>query len=147
MKKSVYSLALAGLLSIGMAGAAFAQDNAAPPDQGPPPTQDGHGPRRMDPDQQLKRMTKQLDLTADQQTQIKPILVSRDQQIQQLFQDQSAAPADRRGKMKAIQDDSRAKIEAVLNDTQKQKYAQMEQRMHDHMRQPQGGDQGGPPQQ
>ena len=82
----------------------------------------GYGHHGMNPDAQLQHLTKQLDLTADQQAQIKPILESRDQQMKQLWQDQSLAPPDRHTKMKAIQEDSKGKIEAVLNDTQKQKY-------------------------
>jgi len=90
----------------------------------------------MNPEAQLQHLTKHLDLTADQQAQIKPILESRDQQAKRLWQDQSLAQQDRHIKMKAIQEDSKAKIEAVLNDTQKQKYEAMQERGHDHM---QGG--------
>ncbi|WP_446744828.1 hypothetical protein [Silvibacterium acidisoli] len=142
MKKSVYSLALAGVLSLGIAGAAFAQDNAAPPDQGPGAMQGG-GPHRINPDQQLKRMTRQLDLTADQQTQIKPILESRATRMQQLFQDQSMDPQDRRSKMRAIQDDTSNRIETVLNDSQKQKFEQMQAQMHE--RRQGGGEEVAPP--
>jgi periplasmic protein CpxP/Spy len=147
MKKSVYSLALAGVLSLGMASAAFAQDNSTPPDQGPgpgPSTMQGNGGRRMDPNQQLKRMTKQLDLTEDQQAQIRPILQNRALRMQQLFQDQSMDPQDRRSKLRAVQDDSRHRIESVLNETQKAKYAEMQQQMHER-RQGGGGDDAGAP--
>ncbi|HZD49007.1 MAG TPA: hypothetical protein VE178_09695 [Silvibacterium sp.] len=130
MHKTLCTIALTGLLSLA-GGVAFAQDNTAPaPQQGQ--GQWGHGPRRMDPDAQLQHLTKQLDLTADQQTQIKPILVSRDEQSKALWQDQSLAPADRHAKMKTIQEDSKSKIEAVLNDTQKQKFEAMQARMHEH---------------
>jgi len=133
MRKLLCTVALTGLLSLA-GGAALAQDNTTPqPQQG---QWGGHGGHRMDPDAQLKHLTKQLDLTADQQTQIKPILESRDQQMKDLWQDQSLAQADRHAKMKSIQDDSRAKIEAVLNDTQKQKYEAMQEHMHQRM---QGG--------
>ena len=47
---------------------------------------------RMDPDRQLERLTRELNLTTDQQAQIKPLLVERQQKMQALFQDQSAAP-------------------------------------------------------
>jgi len=136
MRNTLCTLALAGLLSVA-GGVALAQDNAAPP---PPQQGQGYGHRGMNPDAQLQHLTKHLDLTADQQAQIKPILESRDQQSKQLWQDQSLAPADRRAKMQAIHQDTNSKIEAVLNDTQKQKYeamqAKMQERGHDHM---QGG--------
>ena len=132
MRKILCTLALTGLLSLA-GSAAFAQDNAAPQQA---PGQWGHGPHGMNPEAQLQHLTKQLDLSADQQAQIKPILESRDQQAKQLWQDQSLASADRHTKMKAIQDESKTKIEAVLNDTQKQKYEAMQEHMHERM---QGG--------
>ncbi len=131
MRKTIGTLALTGLLSLGLAAsAAWAQDNTT---QAPQQGQWGHGgPGRMDPDRQLKHLTKELDLTSAQQDQIKPILAARDQQTQALFQDQSLAAQDRHTKMQAIQADSRAKIEAVLNDTQKQKFEQMQAEMQAH---------------
>lgn len=131
MHRKFCTIALTGILTLGMsAGAALAQDNSTPPPQNP--NGQWQGRRGMDPDAQLKRLTKQLDLSADQQTQIKPILQARQQQQQQLWQDQSLSPEDRHQKAAAIQADTNGKIEAVLNDTQKQKYeaiqAQMRQR-------------------
>jgi protein CpxP len=130
MRNTLCTLALAGLFSVA-GGAALAQDNAAP-QQG-----QGYGHHGMNPDAQLQHLTKQLDLTADQQAQIKPILENRDQQMKQLWQDQSLAPADRHAKMKTIQEDSKGKIEAALNDTQKQKFEAMQARMHERQ---QGGE-------
>jgi protein CpxP len=133
-----FTLALTGLLTLGMAaGAAFAQDNSTPPPQNP-----NYQGRRGDfgPDAQLKHLTKQLDLSADQQSQIKPILESRQQQTQALWQDQSLSRDDRHQKMTAIQSDTNSKIEAVLNDTQKQKYEAMLQQREQRMQR-----RGGPP--
>src|SRR5271169_4101344 len=98
MQKILCTLALTGLLSLA-GSAALAQDNttATPPQPGQ--GQWGHGPHDMNPDAQLQHLTKHLDLTADQQAQIKPILESRDQQAKQLWQDQSLAPQDRHSKM------------------------------------------------
>lgn len=143
MQQKLYTLALSGLLAIGLAGsAAFAQDTTTPQSQ-PAENQPGSGGHRNhqppDPDKQLAHMTKALNLTADQQTQIKPILVSRNEQMQQLFQDQSIARQDKRTKAEAIQSDSKSKIEAVLNDTQKQKYEAMQEHMGRHRGQGQEG--------
>jgi Spy/CpxP family protein refolding chaperone len=139
MRNKFPILALAGLLTLGMAGsAAIAQDTANPPQQG-----GGPGHRGMDPEAQLNHLTKALDLTADQQAQIKPILESQHQQMEALHQDQSLSREDRFAKMKAMREDSRTKIEAALNDTQKQKFEAMQERMHDRR----GGEQGPPPQQ
>src|SRR5271163_741408 len=129
MRKTLCTLALTGLLSLA-GSAALAQDNttATAPQQGQ--GQWGHGPRGMNPEAQLQHLTKHLDLTAEQQAQIRPILESRDQQAKQLWQDQSLSQQDRHSKMMAIHQDSNAKIEAVLNDTQKQKYEAMQERGH-----------------
>lgn len=127
MHRKVCLYALSAFLMLGaFSGAAIAQDNTTPP---PMPMRGHH---RMSPERQLKHMTKQLDLTPDQQSQIKPILESRQQQMQALWQDQTLSREDRRQKMMAIQQDSNGKIEGVLNDTQKQKYEAMQARMHQH---------------
>jgi Spy/CpxP family protein refolding chaperone len=141
MANRLFNLALSGALLLGATGAALAQDNAPPPpDQQQGPGMAGRGPMRMDPDQQLQRMTKQLDLSADQQSQMKPLLVERQQKMEALFQDQSLAPEDRRAKMQSIRQESQSKIEAVLNDQQKQKFEAMQER-----RGRRGGENGPPP--
>ncbi len=128
MRRTFGTFALSGLLALGIAStAAFSQDNAAQTQAQQDPG--GRGGHRMDPDAQLQHMTKALDLTPDQQAQIKPLLVARNQQTQQLFADQSLAQADRHTKMKAIQDETKGKILAVLNDDQKQKFEAMHTRM------------------
>jgi periplasmic protein CpxP/Spy len=138
MRNTLFSLALGGLLLAGNAGAAIAQDNAAPAqEQGQP----GRGPGRMDPDRQLQHMTRELGLSADQQGQIKPLLVDRQQKMEALFQDQSLSREDRRAKMEEIRQQSQSKIEAVLNDQQKQKFEAMQQRTRRG-----GPGQGGPEQ-
>jgi len=139
MKNKVLTLAFGSLLTLGVTAAAIAQDNTPPPpqDQGQGP---GPGQRRMDPNRQLERMTRQLNLTEDQQTQIKPILVDRQQKMEALFQDQSLSQEDRRAKMRSIRQDSQTKIEGVLNDEQKQKF----EAMQEHMGRRRGG-MGGPP--
>jgi periplasmic protein CpxP/Spy len=138
MKTRLFTLALGGLLTVGTTCAALAQDTPPPPtnagqnqNQTAPPADGprGHG-MRMDPDRQLERLTTELNLTTDQQTQIKPLLVERQQKMQALFQDQSAAPDDRRTQGRSIMEATNNSIKAVLNDDQKQKFDAMQQRMH-----------------
>ncbi len=140
MSNRLFNLALSGALLLGATGAtlALAQDNAPPPQNG----EQGRGPMRMNPDEQLQHMTRQLDLSADQQSQIKPILVDRQQKMQAVFQDQSLAREDRRAKMQSIRQDSQSKIEVVLNDQQKQKFEAMQERGRGRER---GGQNGPPP--
>jgi periplasmic protein CpxP/Spy len=128
-------MALGGLLTIGSTCAALAQDSPPPPpsqdqNQAAPPADAprGHG-MRMDPDRQLQHLTSELNLTSDQQTQIKPLLVERQQKMQALFQDQSVAPEDRRTQARSIMEHTRDSIKAVLNDDQKTKFDAMQNRM------------------
>ncbi len=135
------------VLAICLMGSAhvFAQEpGGAPESQGPPP---GGGHRgMMDPAQQLEGMTKRYNLSADQQTQLKPILASQQQQMQALRGDSSLSREDRMTKMQSIHAETRTKIEAVLNDDQKKQFEADQQKMQERMQQRmQGG--GGPPQQ
>jgi protein CpxP len=138
MRSKLFSLALGGILTLGVSNAATAQDNPAPAQQQGQP---GRGPDRMNPDRQLERMTRELGLSTDQQAQIKPLLIERQQKMEATFQDQSASQQDRRAKMQSIRQESQGKIEAVLNDQQKQKF----EAMQEHMRGRGGPGQGAPP--
>ena len=126
MKKQFASLALCAALGAGMALAApLPQETPAAPAS----TANGH---RFDPSQQLKRLTKRLSLTSDQQNQLLPILTDRQQQMTALRGDTSLSEQERRAKAKTMREDFDSKIKAVLNDSQKQQYEQMRQ----HRRQP-----------
>ena len=122
------------------------ETSAPPPEQGP-----GGGHRRgmMDPAQQLAGMTKRYNLSADQQTQLKPILASQQQQMQALRGDSSLSREDRMAKMQSIHADTKTKIEAVLNDDQKKQFEadqqQMQERMQQRMQGGGGPGGGGPP--
>ena len=96
----------------------------------------GHGP--MSVDQRLQMLTKRLNLTADQQEKIKPMLESESQQMQALHQDSSLSREDRMSKMQQIRQSTNDQIKGVLNSDQQQKF----QEMMNH----QGhGPMGGPP--
>jgi Spy/CpxP family protein refolding chaperone len=84
----------------------------------------------MDPDSTLAHLTKELNLTANQQAQIRPLLVEHQQQEQALHQDQSLSPEELRAKAHAISDQTHKKIESFLTDEQKQKVKAMQERMH-----------------
>jgi periplasmic protein CpxP/Spy len=121
MRYRLVTLVLSGMFVLGTA--ALAQD------QGQTGLPAGHPTHAMrsDPDRQLARLTQKLNLTADQQTQIRPILVDRQQKLHGLMQNQSLAPDDRRSQSRSIMSDSNSRIEAVLNDTQKPKFEAMQQ--------------------
>lgn len=142
MKHTLFALALGGIIAVSANAALYAQDNSAQPtpqpsgDQQPGQSHRGH---RMSPDRQLAHLSKTLDLSSDQQAQIKPILQDRQQKMQALWQDQSLSRQDRRAKAQAIQQDSQTKLEAALNDQQKQKFEEMRAKMQARRQQRMGG--------
>ena len=99
---------------------------------------------RMSPDDQLARLTKRYNLSADQQTQIKPILANQQQQVQTLRQDTTLSREDKMAKIKSIHEDSSSKIQALLNDSQKQKFAQDQQRRQERVQEHSAAPAGGP---
>jgi periplasmic protein CpxP/Spy len=124
-------------------GTAFSQDDQ----QGPPPAQGsemgghGGGHRQMPTvDEQLKHMTKKLDLTADQQPKIKAILDDQHAKMEALHNDTSVAREDKWSKMGEIRQGSDTQIKAVLNEDQQKKFDKMRQEQQEHM-----GHQGPPP--
>jgi hypothetical protein len=147
MRSRLFTLALGGALTLGVTGAALAQEPPPPP---PDQAQGGPGPgggmRRMDPNKQLEHLTQALDLTADQQSQIKPVLMDRQQKLQALFQNESLSQDDRRTQARSVVEASNTKIESVLNDQQKQKFAAMQQRMRRGPGGPPPGEAPPPPQ-
>lgn len=83
---------------------------------------------QMSPDQRLQHMTQQLNLTADQQTKIKPILEQEQQQMQPLHGDTSMSQQDKWSKMQQIRQGTNDQIKAVLTPDQQTKFAQMQER-------------------
>jgi Spy/CpxP family protein refolding chaperone len=140
MKHQIYRIALSGLLATGLtlgSAAAFAQqDNAAPAASAQAAPAMGH--KHQTPDEQVAHMTKRYSLTADQQAQIKPILANQQEQMQALRQDATLSRDDKRAKAQSIHADSTNKIQALLNDTQKQKFAQDQQKREQRMQQRNG---------
>jgi protein CpxP len=139
MRKQICSLALSALFGLGVAIAAPQAQDQAPPQSTPETGQNGghrdgaHG--QFDPNRQVQMLSKRLSLTGDQQNQILSILTNRRQQMESLRSDNSLAPKDRRAKMRSIRDDSDAQIRALLSDTQKQTFDNLQQQMRDREQQ------------
>jgi protein CpxP len=119
-KRSIYwilSLVLAMPL---LAHGAAPTQNQDGPGRGP----GGGGGRRMPmtPDDRLQRMTKDFDLTSDQQAKIKPILVDEQKKMEDLRNDASGDRQAMRSKMMQIQKDTETQIRAQLDDKQKDKF-------------------------
>jgi Spy/CpxP family protein refolding chaperone len=147
MKRQLCSLVITGLLATGVM---LAQEAGSAPEQSAPQTEAGgmgghHGGHRMD----AAHMTKRYKLTADQQSQIKPILQDEQQQMESMHSDTATSRQDKMEKMKSMHESDNQKIEAVLNDEQKQKYEADQQKMQarrgQRMQGGQGGSEGAPP--
>lgn len=91
---------------------------------------------------QLEMLTTRLNLTTDQQTQVKAIDDDSAKQMMAVRNDTSLSQDDRRSKMMDIRKASQDKIRGVLNDEQKTKYDALLAEMRDRMKQ---RGQGAPP--
>jgi periplasmic protein CpxP/Spy len=93
-------------------------------------------------------LTKRLNLTTDQQAQVRTIDEDTGKQMMALRNDTSLSQDDRRSKMMEIRKGSQDKIRAILTDEQKTKYDAMQAEMRERMkeRQQQGGAPPPPPQ-
>ena len=121
------TIVLGALLSAGMVLAQAPDSNQAPPANAPQLTQSqpGQHHRTFDPNQMAAHMGKKLGLSGDQVAQITPILANRQQQMQTLRADTTLSEQDRHAKARALAQDTDSKIEALMNDTQKQQFEQM----------------------
>lgn len=129
------TLLLASVLVISCC-ALTAQSDAPPP---PPGQMQGRG----GPERQLQQLTERLSLTADQQSQVKGLLAEQRQKMEALRDSSQGAPPDR-AQMEAIRNDTDTKINALLNDDQKAKFAAWQQERKARMGRRQGPEQ--PPQ-
>jgi Spy/CpxP family protein refolding chaperone len=97
------------------------------------------GPRGpMTPEMELDRLTKELNLTKDQQDKIKPILEDRHKQMTALREDTSVSREDRFTKTREIRKTTDDKIREVLTPEQQTKLEEMQKRMMER-RGPRGG--------
>jgi protein CpxP len=131
MKKQIFSAALSTFFALGVLAASPQTQDQSNADQ----HKESAHRREADPQRQVNRLGKRLNLTEDQKNQILPILTERQQQMKSIHEDSSLSPQDRRAKMRSAWEDSDTKIKAVLNDDQKQKYDQMQQQRRERMQQ------------
>ncbi len=80
----------------------------------------------------LARLTKELDLTTDEQAKIKPILEDAHTQMQSIHQDTTLSDEDKRSKMKEARDSLNSAINAQLTPDQQTKFAAWQAKMHSH---------------
>jgi protein CpxP len=136
LRAAAVMLCLCGLAAV----AAQGQDEAppAPPagqQQGPPAGGPGGRGGMMDPARMTERLTKMLNLTADQQTQVKAVLVEHQEKMKS---NPEMSREDRRAAREAME----TKLKAILTPDQQAKYAEMQAKMREHRG---GEEQGAPP--
>jgi Spy/CpxP family protein refolding chaperone len=133
MHKLKVVLVLAAALGFS-AACLSAQEQSGQTQPAPPQAGGGHHHKggQQGTDKMLARMTEKLNLSADQQAQLKPILTGRQQQIQALRANSSLTEDDRRAKGKQIMQDTNNQIVGILNDQQKQQFQQMKDERGEH---------------
>jgi periplasmic protein CpxP/Spy len=142
---------LAVLLSLGFgvvnAHGQDAQDAPPPPSQQPGPGMGrGMGHRSMESvDDQIKHLSKKLNLTDDQQAKLKPILEDQRKQMEQIHSDSSLSREDRFSKMQALRQSSDTQIKSVLTEEQQKSFDKMRAEQQDRMKQWRKGGENAPP--
>jgi periplasmic protein CpxP/Spy len=152
LKKSLLVLIAASLITVAASFAA-AQDNNSPSNDQAAPSQDNgmhhHGP--PDPARRTRELTKQLNLTSDQQPKVLAALESQRSQMESLRQDASLSQEDRRAKMMDIHKSTNEQIRSLLDSTQQKKWddlqARHEQWQNHRQGAPDAGQQSPQPQQ
>ncbi len=93
-------------------------------------------PAQKSPDERAARitkmLTKRLNLTADQATQVNAIYLTRATKVDSLRSNQSPDKKLNRLTMKTIVMSTHQRMMAVLNDSQKQQYTAWENSMKEH---------------
>jgi Spy/CpxP family protein refolding chaperone len=100
-----------------------AQDAAATPAAAPETTTATPEAQRRVP--LIERLTKDLNLTDDQQAKIKPILQDRRSKAQAIRGDASLSKEQRKDKMKEVSQSSNDQIKAILTPDQQKKFDQV----------------------
>ena len=115
-----------GMLVMFGVSAAAAQDNGADP-SARQQLQRIHTPQSIE--QQLDRLTKDLQLTPEQQQQVRPLLQEHHDKIQALLdKNPNASRQDLGPQIHAISDETHRQIHALLTDHQKELEKAMQQR-------------------
>ena len=134
MQNRSFALLYGAMLLLGITGPAAAQNNTAQDNQVQQPSarqqlQHIHTPQSIA--QELARLTKDLELTPEQQQQVRPLLNEHHDKIQALLDKNPNASRQKLGpQIHAISDETHREIHALLTDHQKELEKAMQQREH-----------------
>ncbi len=130
MLNGPFTLAYGAVLMLGIASPAIAQDNGAQQPSAREQLQHIHTPQSID--EKLAQLTKDLELTPEQQKQVRPLLQEHHDKIQALLDKNPKASRQQLGpQIHAISDETHREIHALLTDHQKELEKRMHQRGHD----------------
>jgi hypothetical protein len=135
--RTILILALSGTLTLGVTGIVTGQDDGAQPLTAQQELQRIHSPRSID--EELDRLTKDLELTQEQKKKVKPLLQEHHDKIQALLDKNPNASRQALGpQIHAISDQTHHEIDALLTDQQKQlaKAMQLRERNGEENRRP-----------
>jgi predicted HTH transcriptional regulator len=128
MRVGPFTLVYGVVLIVGTIGTVVAQDNATPP-SARQQLQHIHSPQSID--QELARLTKDLELTAQQQQQVRLLLQEHHDKIQTLLDENPTASRQDLGpQIHAISDETHHQIHALLSDHKRELETAMQQREH-----------------
>lgn len=140
MRRQGFSLVVAGILAN---GALLAQQTAiVPTPAGLEASAASAGPLSEKVEKQFTHMTRRYKLTAEQQTQVKTILIKEQQDMQTVLADTYMSVGNRHEEVASLHEASQQKIGAVLDKKQKRKFDSDEKRrawMDGRMRNPNPG--------
>jgi len=115
------------LFLLGVAASVVAQDNAAPQPSARQQLQQIHSARSID--QELARLTKDLELTSEQQKQVRNMLQEHHDKIQALLdKNPKASRQELATQIHAISDETHREIHALLTAHQRELEKAMQQR-------------------
>jgi periplasmic protein CpxP/Spy len=139
-KHTLLALTLAGVSMLTMS--AVAQNDNNNNDQQTAPAE-RHGGRHFDPAKRTEMLTKQLNLTSDQQAKVLDIFKTEQSQMEGLRSDSSLSQEDRHSKMMEIHKTTNDQVRGLLDPDQQKKFDTM-QSQHQQWGHHEGGQGPGP---
>jgi periplasmic protein CpxP/Spy len=118
MRSRLLTLACAVILVLGIVRCAVAQENAAQRAPARQQLQEIHTPQSID--QELAHLAKDLELTGEQQQQVRPLLQQHHDRIQAVLDKSPTASREELRPHHAISDETHREIHALLTDHQKE---------------------------
>ena len=129
MRNRAFAFVCGVTLMVSMAGVMVAQDSGVPQPSARQELQHIHGPQSLD--QELARLTKDLELSPEQRQQVRPLLEKHHDRIQSLLdKNPKASRQELAPQIHAISENTHRAIHAILSDHQKELEKAMQQREH-----------------